>query len=463
MSISRSTWLHLVAATALTAVPAVGVQAQTTPTAAEDVAALRAELDAMRARLGALEARLAAASAPAPVATAQSGTAAPAAAKAPANPKVDVAFKGGAPEITGEGGWSFKPRGRILIDAGTVSGPAGINDRSMGFASEMRRARLGVEGKIPGGFGYKAEFDFTEGKAEATDLFLQYHDKGWRVTVGQHNDFQSLEELTSSNDTSFMERAAFTDAFNFRRRVGVSGEKAAGPLLAQAGVFTDDVTALSNDENNSVGLAGRLVFAPKLGETQLHLGINGHWRDTGSLPESTRYRQRPLVHFNDMRFVATPTLAVERDQQLGLEGLVINGPFHVMAETKWLKARQPGALVDPTFFGAAIEAGYFFTGETRGYRDGMIKSTKVKKPLGAGGMGALSLNLRYDFLDLNDAGIVGGHQNAYMASLIWAPVDALRFMVNYARLQYDDAAIATATGDRDYGVDALGVRAQIVF
>ena len=49
-----------------------------------------------------------------------------------------------------------------------------------------------------------------------------------------------------------------------------------------------------------------------------------------------------------------------------------------------------------------------------------------------------------------------------MASLIWTPIDYVRFMINYARLQYHDAVIP-AGGDRDYGVDSVGARAQIVF
>src|SRR3546814_16731991 len=38
-----------------------------------------------------------------------------------------------------------------------------------------------------------------------------------------------------------------------------------------------------------------------------------------------------------------------------------------------------------------------------------------------------------------------------MASLIWNPIDYVRFMVHYARLQYSDAVIP-AGGDRSYGL-----------
>jgi 3-hydroxybutyryl-CoA dehydrogenase/5-formyl-3-hydroxy-2-methylpyridine 4-carboxylate dehydrogenase len=66
-------------------------------------------------------------------------------------------------------------------------------------------------------------------------------------------------------------------------------------------------------------------------------------------------------------------------------------------------------------------------------------------------------------LDLVDKGIVGGTQNAIQASLNWKPTDYVLFGVNFAHLMYDDAAIATTSGDRDYNVNVLGVRGQIDF
>jgi phosphate-selective porin OprO/OprP len=77
----------------------------------------------------------------------------------------------------------------------------------------------------------------------------------------------------------------------------------------------------------------------------------------------------------------------------------------------------------PTFFGGYAEVGWYITGETRGYRNGAFDRTRVLRPLSAGGPGAFQVNLRYDRLDLSDAGVTGGSQNAYLASLIWIPSD----------------------------------------
>jgi phosphate-selective porin OprO/OprP len=375
---------------------------------------------------------------------------------------VKIAFKG-APEIKGEDGWSFKPRGRILYDAGTVNAPDSIVDAGLGFASEARRIRLGASGSIPGGFGYKVEADFAGNDVELTDAHFTYEDGGLTVTLGQHNNFQGLEELSSSNDTSFIERAAYTDAFGFERRVGISAQYGVSDLLFQAGLFTSNIGDLNNDENNSIGFDLRAVAMPKFGDVQTHFGASYHYRDLGDAIGSRLYRQRPAVHFTDTRFIDTGNIgSAESESSYGLEAALISGRFHAAAESHWLKLNRSGNLADPTFFGSSVEAGLFLTDDTRGYKEGVFKGVKVSNPVGQGGLGAWQVNARYDRLDLVDGGFTGGTQNAYQASLIWTPIDYVRFMLSYAKLDYKNAAILAA-GSGDYSVDSFAGRFQLSF
>ncbi len=368
----------------------------------------------------------------------------------------------GAPELKNDDGWSFKPRGRVLIDAGSLgSVPSTIATNDRGFSNEARRVRLGVQGSIPGGFGYKVEADLADG-VELTDAYLDYKDGNLKIKVGQHNNFQSLEELSSSNDTSFIERSAFTDAFGFQRKVGISAEYKAGDIILQGGVFTDNIDDL-NGANDSIGLDGRVVFAPKLGDTQLHFGGSAHWRDLGNDITSVRYRQRPLIHTVDTRFINTGRIMrATEETSYGLEAAVVSGRFHAAGETHWAKVTRT-AMPNPTFFGGSIEGGVFLTDDSRVYKGGVFKSLKVKNPVGQGGIGALQFNVRYDHLDLVDAGIIGGTQDGYMASLIWTPVNQIRFLINYGRLSYNDAFGIVAGAPNDYSVDVFGARAQVVF
>ncbi len=434
----------------------------------EELAAMRAEIARLNQRVAeleadqaqsaadmvALEAQAAAAQAqteaaiaaiPAPMVTAPSGT--------------EISWAG-APEIEGPGGWSFKPRGRLNIDAGFINAPESTG-REDGFNSEMRRARLGVEGDIPGGFGYKFEIDFAGNSVDVTDALLSYEHGALTVNVGQRNNFQSLEELTSSRFSSFIERAAFTDAFGFERRLGVAVElEPTDSVLIQAGFFTDNIGDLPS---KSTSVDGRVVFMPELGDTQLHFGASVHFTNVAD-GDTVRYRQRPLVHFTGERFINTGNLPATSEFGAGVEAAAISGPFHVVAEGFWQNPSLDGPMPDPTFFGGYVEAGVFLTeGDSRGYRGGTFNRTRPAHPVGEGGMGAVQVNVRYDYLDLSDAGVIGGTQNGYMASLVWVPTDYTRFLVNYARLEYDDAVHAAAGGDLDYSVDVIGIRAQVDF
>ena len=442
-------------AAALSCTMATPVMAQGIGDATAEIAELRAQMAALAERIDQLEGELEQTR----VAATPTPTVRPANTTPPAEPDTTIAFKG-APEIKHSSGWSFKPRGRLMYDAGFTSVPD-TTGRDDGFGNEVRRARLGVQGDIPGGFGYKFEMDFAGNEVEVADAILTYGDGPLEIAIGHHNNFQSLEELTSSLHTSFIERAAFTDAFGFERRIGASIEYASGMFLAQAGVFTDNFDETASDNR---GADGRIVVMPKFGDAQAHFGASVHYNDLATPGDTVRYRQRPLVHFTSERFVNTGNIGAQSEFGYGLEAALISGPFHAAAETYWQKANRPGTLADPTFFGGYAEIGYFLTGgDTRGYKGGKFDRTKPANPVGEGGIGSIQFNLRYDHLDLNDAGIVGGRQDGYFASLIWKPIDYVLFMLNYGHLSYEDAVFPTATGDRSYGVDVFGARAQIDF
>jgi phosphate-selective porin OprO and OprP len=422
-----------------------------------EVEALRAEVAALKAQLAYLSAKVekvAAAPAPAPAAAPEK--------KADAKPATEIAFKG-APEFKNADGFSFKPRGRIQLDAASVNVSDPVATASLGTATKFRRIYFGADGTLPGGFGYRVEADFANSAVELTDVYLNYKlNKELTVTLGQIKPFWGLEEMTSDLFTSFNERAAFHGAFGFERRVGVSLAYAGKDVVLQGGVFADNAADLNNDSNNSRSFDGRVVFMPKLGDTQLHLGGSAHFRKFNDLTASARYRARPFTRTTDVRLVDTRSFSSTAERSFGLEALVNHGPLHAQAESHWLKSNRPGALADPTFNGGYAELGYFLTGETLGYKGGVLDRTKPAKPLGKGGMGAFQINARYDWLDLSDAAIVGGQQETYGLSFVWIPTEYVRFIANYGHLKLDDAAVL-AGGDGDYSANVFGLRAQVDF
>ena len=444
--------------------------------------------------------------------------------------KVTPSWKG-APQLEDKDeGWSFKPRGRIQYDVGYVGNPNdAIVTRNLGFNTRARRIRLGVEGTIPGGFGYKAEADFANAGVGFGDVIITYapKDKPFNFIIGNHETWNGLEQISSSRFLSFMERAAFDDAFVNTRRIGLSAGlvNSAGDMRLNAGLFAAHSIDGGFDNDGWIA-AARAVHSPVKGTTQLHFGANVQHREFQSNAGATasnsvgapstnqlaRYRARPFSQTTDVRFVDTGNFAAKGDTIFGLEFAAIMKSLHLAAEGQYLRsnAYEAGdrfdatdpldffpsatALVpggNPSFWGGYVEAGYYLTGETRGYKNGTWDRTKVLKPFSKGGWGAFQLNGRVDYLDLDSDALKsaftnnfttgastasvnlgrGGKQLGLLGSLIWIPEDWMRFYLQYAHADVTggpQAAVVEAGStdpldERSYGVDAVTARAQVDF
>ncbi|HEX8667871.1 MAG TPA: porin [Allosphingosinicella sp.] len=479
--------------------------AQPTTDVAAQLDAMRAEIESLRAEVAELKGRQAAAPAPA-----AAGQAAPPAQESSAPPPAEPPSWKGAPQFSGPSGFTFKPKGLVQFDAGYVSTPGpelagtvgGLNYNNLGWNTRARRLVLGAQGTLPGGFGYNVEFNFAQGQVDYEDIVVTYQrpKSPIQVTIGNFYPLSSLETMTSSRLTSFLERASFTDAFNYNRRLG-----AAVALLdpeddrytLTAGIFSQEI---NNQSFNRTGWQAsvRGTFSPTLGDTRLHLGANFQHRVTQRDAQNVQYRARPFTQITDQRFVDTGAIAAGGDDVAGIELAAVNGPVHFAAEAQhlWVRGYRPGRSFgpnngpggglfyadDPSFSSAYGEIGFYLTGESRAYKGGRWDRTKVLHPFEKGGWGALQANLRVDWLDLSDrvgAGglaavpdfVNGGRQLGYQGSLIWNPTDYLRFLAQYSHAAYEGgpraATVAPGSADpvdeRDFGVDTVAVRAQVDF
>lgn len=360
--------------------------------------------------------------------------------------------------------WQIKPRWRFQYDVADLDGPTGL--AGLGKVEDIRRAQIGFQLEMPGGFSARVEGEFSADPIEFVDAYVAWDGKlnggGINVTAGQHKNFTPLDDMTSDLNTSFLERTSFVTAFGYGRRTGVSVGFGKGDFAINGGIFTEPLIMLNDVEKGSISGDLRGYWSPTAGKAKLHFGAAYHYRDMKDFElTATRYRLRPQIRVTDTRYIGTPALQVSSEQRYGLEAAGVLGRFHGAAEVHWLKAGRTG-LSDPTYFGGYAEAGVFLTKDSRPLRGGQFGAIKPKKPFGSGGFGAVQFNVRYDYLDLNDAGVIGGKQDGYLASLIWTPIENLRLLLQYSKLEYDDAAIAVA-GDRSYTVDVLGVRGQISF
>lgn len=456
------------------ALPTQASAAETASVQAE-IAAMRAQMQAMAQRIDALEADLATANAKADAANqvAQNATQSASAAQQSASAAQQAATKAsatqvawkGAPEFKGENGWSFKPRGRIQLDLGVIDGPSGLTSAQqahLGTSVEFRRIYLGFDGTMPGGFGYRAEINVADSTVAINDMYLTYKPtKNLTLIAGNQKPNSGLEEMTSDLFLPFLERSSFSQAFGFERRVGLNAQYVGKGLVAQLGVFADDPSTLGNDSDKSWSVDGRVVAMPRIAGGTLHLGASAHLRELGDSIPTVSYQVRPFDHATDLRFLSAGVTNATRETGLGLEAAYVHGRFHATAESFWQTVRRTG-FKDPTFNGGYAEVGYILTDDETAYKDGVYERIKPRHGIDKGGLGAVQVNARYDWLDLTKAGVVGGRQQTAGVSAIWIPMDYVRFMIDYGHGWVKDSPI-TANGRSAYGFDAMGMRAQLDF
>ena len=440
--------------------------------------------------------------------------------------KATPTWKGGPEFADKDSGFSFKPKGFMQFDAGYVGFPGGterrgtvggLNYANLGFNTRARRLVFGAEGGLPGGFKYKAEFNFAQGIVDYEDVILSYDFKNspLTVTIGNFYPYSSLETVTSSRLGSFLERASFTDGFNYNRRLGIGfsvADKVADRYTLSAGLFSVPI----NDNPASFTRTGweasiRGTYSPPVGPGFLHLGASFHHRVNNQEGMAQQYRSRPLTQITDQRFIDTGNVASKGDDSVGVELGGVFKSFHFAAEAQKLWVRHaynasqiaalnsstgtndtiPSGAVplngNPSFEGAYGEVGYYFTGESRGYKGGKWDRTKVLHPFDKGGWGAFQLNGRVDYLNLNNRVgpsttnltvanpnyLNGGKQVGYQVSLIWNPMDYLRFMAQYGHVEVTGGPRAvsplfastslTPINQRGFNVDTAAVRAQLEF
>lgn len=361
---------------------------------------------------------------------------------------------------TSDGMFEWNLRGRLFADTGWVSDSDNSTDI---HASEMRAARLGLEGKAWKNVKYIIEVDFADNDADVKDAYLRYEGKAFDFTMGQFKTANSFEEITSARHTTFMERATFTDAFGFDRQIGLEASFGNDNSKFSVGVFQGGNGVGNSDEGLTLAARGHYAF--ELENGWIHTGASFRHRDVGDDQSDFRYRVRPPIHVSD-RFINTDRIG-ESDTFYGVELAGVSGPFHAAAEYGIQESNLSAPLAgqdDPSFTGFYVEAGWFLTGEQKGYKSGAgtWDRPKVSKPVHEGGMGAWQIAARYDVTDLSDEGIFGGEQESITLGLNWYLNRHSRIMANYVMSDVTDAFLVAANGaDGANDIDSFGLRFQV--
>jgi len=363
---------------------------------------------------------------------------------------------------------------------------------------EFRRARLFAKGETFDVIDYKIQMDFADtdeadqdGGADPNQLIQSTAFKDVYITVnelpvlghvriGNFKEPFGLEQLTSANYITFMERSVCDEyAFVPGRRVGVMAfnHSASERFTWAIGAFRNELENGGEpprrfDDDGGTALTMRCTLLPWYDEASdgrglLHCGFGFSHRDVDD--DNYRFRARPEAHIAPY-VVDTHNIANVSDLQLyNAELALVYGPFFVQSEYFHTDVSRAGA--DPAFDGVYVYFSYFLTGEHRRYRRSAGVFDRVKPfenfflvrtcdgDLGLG-KGAWEMAYRYSYMDLNDAGVLGGLVSNHTLGLNWYLNPYTRLMWNYVNSYSTDGdpAVKPQTTQHIYEM-----RAQIDF
>jgi phosphate-selective porin OprO/OprP len=376
-----------------------------------------------------------------------------------------------------------------------ISGP-----KIDGFGDQVRRARLAIDGTAWQNIEFISQLEFAP--SYSTNLLLNQKSKPRDITTGYAVSFQdlwvgvkdipyigrfkvgqmyepiSIEQLTSDNFTTFMEKALPVNALIPARNLGFQVQNAVcdervgwmvGYFFAQQtgtsynGIATDATADLFSPHLDSTDVAARLYALPIYednGAKLLHIGI-GYEHKFRS--DSTSTMNPGLIDFKSVPeanlfgvLADTGYFMAKGVDVIDPELALVYGPFSAQAEYIWAFANSvaPGPSFklnsgattnNASFSGWYAQASYFLTGEHRMYNkvpspsDYQAAFTRVipnsnfnpKSPLS--GMGAWEIAFRVSNLNLNDssAGFSGGNETDYTAGINWYLNPNVMLKMNY--------------------------------
>ena len=400
---------------------------------------------------------------------------------------ITLSTTGGGIKIKSDNGNSFQLGGRLMLDYDVFDFDGNnIGDDGDSSEAEWRRTRLTAKGTVKKDwqYGFTLNISDDDESADINTAYIAYRGfKPLSLTVGKFKEPFGLERLTSSKWITTIERAMILDVVNEghgQPTLGgmmVSGHHAEMANLNWAlGVFDDDHEDADADDNYA--FTGRIAAAPRFSEDSfMHLGIAFSERERDE--ERYRVRTRFGVHtLSDdcagCRLTLADLPSGDDASQWGLEAAFVSGPFSLQAEYVDLEVDggtgqldHDGNVNTPDISvryhdlegdGYYIQGAWTLTGEQRGYKTSGAYFDKIK-PRGA--MGAWELVARYEEIDVEYGGAVGGHTPAtdydaekMLLGVNWYANNNVKFMLNY---------IDAESNKDDINGDAISLRAQYAF
>jgi phosphate-selective porin OprO/OprP len=380
------------------------------------------------------------------------------------------------------------PGGRIQIDTANFDQNAidsvRANEKN---GTEFRTARLALYG---GGFNvikYQIEYDLAVTNtsssyyAKCKDTYIQITDLPLlqNIQIGHFKEPFSLDELTSDNYITFMERNIADDIMAPKRHLGIMAfgnselERATYAIGAFNEYDIDGGVVQADNAGGAVTMRG--TYLPWYDEATdgrglIHTGLAYSYRQAYSNQSTLQFRPESYLAVNN-KYNSTGILNnVDYRNEICAETAMVYGPFSVQSEYYVNYIDRTGSYADCKVQGAYAYVSYFLTGENRPYdrKRGVFGRVKpienffrVRGEDGNAytGKGAWELKYRYSWMDAFDDGKLGfdtAHDQT--VGLNWYLNPYTRMMFEYVR---SDINQNTGLGNGELNI--FQARAQIDF
>lgn len=360
-------------------------------------------------------------------------------------PKVET--KGGIKVTSADKKFEAQIGGRIHFDAYAFDRDL-VNTTG---TTDFRRARLTLQGKAFG-WDYKLEQDFTgpETTEGFRDVFIARNALGGRFTIGHFKPYRSMEELTSSNEITMMERpfASASGLYSGRQFAQGVGYLRAGENYT-VGVTAFNTRNAAGPRNEGMGAAARVTWAPINNDNNtLHLGLSASTENANRGSADVRAAVAYAGRRGPSQTIATTTGASgDSVDALGLELAGAFGPLFFQSEYARATFERPlgGDQDVETWY---VMGSWMLTGQHKPYKaaTGVFGSPKL------GDTGAWELTARYDHIENKDVAVL--EANAWILGVNYYVNPNVRLMFNYTK------------GDNEFTGDETGqyaIRTQFAF
>lgn len=323
---------------------------------------------------------------------------------------------------------------------------------SRGSVVELRRARIGIEGRVFRHVEYQVERDLHETSTPWADVYANVtFPRGVGLRAGHFKVPFSLERLTAAAELDFAYRSLTADYLAPGREIGamVHGKALGNRLRYQAGLFRgggDNVRSSERDASSRSRLmGGRLVVRPWDGArasvaSKLAVGLS---LTSGRLPQGPNsirvhtFADDPLAH---EVFVNGQRRRIGGEVEWRFRSMSLRGERVHVSEQRLGEGTDDDDLPHATANGWYLSGTWLITGEKKSDR------VRPSRSVPQGGRGAVEVTARIEGVrfgsivtdapasrDSRARTIAGDADRAVTVGVNWYATRAIKLQLNWVR------------------------------